>query len=360
MRFFKMESASGIVLLLAALLAVVIANSPLSAIYHQALEFQAGPFSVSEWINDGLMAFFFFVVGLEIKAELTDGELSTRDRAVLPVIGAVGGMIAPVLVYFCFTTNRGWGIPMATDIAFAVGVLSLFRVRSSLKVFLLALAIVDDLGAVLVIALFYTSKIQIWSLLASVLVGAFAAWVAAGGFRVKWRAGAFFVSALLFWWLVHDSGIHATIAGALLGFMVKEPRSLSHRLHALSSFVVMPIFALANAGVSIGDFFVTTPLINAVSIGLLVGKPVGIVSASWLALRSGFARMDFSPRELIGAACLGGIGFTMSIFIATLAFSGESLELAKLGIVRGSLLSAVLGAGLLAMTKMKRRSGSHR
>jgi NhaA family Na+:H+ antiporter len=339
--FFETESFAGLLLLAAAILALIIANSSWHEAYTQTLSRRLGPFDLAGWINDGLMAFFFFVVGLEIKAELLHGSLSTRDRALLPVISAIGGMIVPAVVYLSLQHDRGWGIPMATDIAFAVGVLSLFKVAPQLKIFLLALAIVDDLGAILVIAVFYTTELHWMSLL-------FAAAAAVGAYLVRARGLLFALLGVALWWFVHESGVHATIAGCLLGFLAPKPVSLAKTLHPWSAYLVMPLFALANAGVSIRDPFITTPLINAISLGLLIGKPLGIVGASWLAIRMKWARADFSMREFIGVACLGGIGFTMSIFIAGLAFDDVSqLEIAKLGIVRGSLLSAALGAILL-------------
>lgn len=349
MSFFRSEAASGVVLLMAAVVAVLIANSGLHETYLSILAMPFGPLTVGAWINDGLMAFFFFVVGLEIKAELKDGALSTRDRALLPAVGALGGMVVPALIYLCFQRDRGWGIPMATDIAFAVGVLSLFRVSPPLKIFLLALAIVDDLGAVLVIAIFYTASLQWVWLLAAVGCGA-----AAYFSQRRWY---FLIFAVGTWWLVHLSGVHATIAGCALGLLIREPRRLCERLHGWSAFIVMPIFALANAGVVIGDVFQSTPIINGVSLGLLIGKPVGILAACWIAVKTGAARIDFSWRALAGVACLGGIGFTMSVFIAGLAFPDtETLELAKLGIIRGSLLSALLGTLVLSIGKATRRS----
>jgi NhaA family Na+:H+ antiporter len=349
--FFKMESLSGIVLFLAAVAAMLVANSPLSASYHSLLEVQVGFLSVEHWINDGLMAFFFFVVGLEIKAELTVGHLASFERALLPVAGAIGGMVVPALIYFVFVQDRGWGIPIATDIAFAVGVLSLFgkKIPAELKVFLLALAIADDLGAVLVIALFYTDKISPLYLVSAITSVVFIFIFVRLKFRSPWLHVPL---GLVVWFLVHESGVHATIAGAVLGFLVPEPRFWIRRLHAWSSFVIMPLFAFANAGLSFSDVTIaealTHPLVNGISCGLLIGKPLGIFGASWLAVRSGYARLGFAWRELAGVACLGGIGFSVSLFIAGLALKEpHALELAKLGIVKGSLLSAVLGCFLL-------------
>jgi NhaA family Na+:H+ antiporter len=351
MKFFKSEAASGVILLLAAVLAMLVANSTLADGYASAFATPLGPLTVSGWINDGLMAIFFFVVGMEIKSELTSGALASRDRALLPAAGALGGMILPALIYLLFQNDRGWGIPMATDIAFAVGVLSLFRVPTQLKVFLLALAIVDDLGAVLVIALFYTSELHWLYLGLACAVG-----VACTFVRGLWFA----ILGVLLWWLVHHSGIHATVAGCALGFMVRDPKPLIERLHGWSSFVIMPIFAFANAGLRFGDVSWSdvwrVPLVSGISYGLLIGKPIGILLACWIVVRLGWARLEVSWRSLAAVACLGGIGFTMSLFIAGLALSDpHAHELAKLGIVKGSLLSACVGGVWLTLLMSRGR-----
>jgi NhaA family Na+:H+ antiporter len=358
--FFKTEAAGGIVLFAAALAAILVANSPLREGVVSLLNAPLGPFSFTGWINDALMAIFFFVVGMEIKSELTTGSLTTFERAVFPVVGAIGGMIVPVAIFLFFVhdgaSSRGWAIPMATDIAFAVGVLSLFgrRIPSELKVFLLALAIADDLGAVLVIALVYTSEIYLTYLAASFALG-----LLIFGLRKRAPIWIQLPLGLAFWFCVHHSGVHATIAGVVLGFMVVHPRKWISRLHGLSSFVIMPLFAFANAGLVFGDVslseVLTNPLVSGVSYGLLIGKPLGIFGACWLSVRTGFAHTKIRWPLLLGAACLGGIGFTMSLFVSGLALTDvHSLELAKLGIVKGSLLSAILGAVVLVLSGTQR------
>lgn len=376
--FLKLESASGIVLMAASLLALVLANSTFSSSYHEVLTLQLGPYSTATWINDGLMALFFFVVGMEIKHELMDGALASFDRAILPVVGAAGGMIVPAFVFLFFAGAtehaHGWGIPMATDIAFAVGVMALLgkRVPAQAKVFLLALAIADDLGAVLVIALFYSSGIHLLYL-------ALAAGVTAAIYLLsKKNVRSVFVHlplGVLLWWLVHHSGIHATIAGCALGFLMPntdsnpdDPTPLERwvsRLHPVSGFVIMPIFALANAGLSFVVFdwntLWTDRLISGISYGLLIGKPLGIFGASWLAVRFGLAKLPENVRyaHLFGAAALGGIGFTMALFVSGLALkTPEALELAKFGIVKGSLLSAALGVSVFIFLRPARVSPS--
>ncbi len=370
--FLKLESASGLVLMAATLLALFLANSSFAETYGSILSTQLGPYSVALWINDGLMALFFFVVGMEIKHELMDGALASFDRAILPVVAAVGGMVVPALLFLAIAGKtehaHGWGIPMATDIAFAVGVMALLgkRVPAQAKVFLLALAIADDLGAVLVIALFYSSGLHVLYLALAALVT-----LVIYILSIKQvRAVAIHLPlGLLLWWLVHHSGVHATIAGCVLGFLMPntdsnpdDPTPLERwvsRLHPISGFVIMPIFALANAGLSFAGFewqrLWTDTLISGISYGLLIGKPVGIFGASWIAIRVGLAKLpeDVRYSHLLGAAALGGIGFTMSLFVSGLALaSPESLELAKLGIVKGSLLSALLGVAIyLIFTK---------
>ncbi len=351
--FFKTEAAGGVVLFAAALSAILVANSPLREISVSVLNATLGPFTVTGWINDGLMAIFFFVVGMEIKSELTTGSLKTFQRALFPVVGAIGGMVVPVAFFLFFargsSAEPGWAIPMATDIAFAMGVLSLFgrRIPTELKVFLLALAIADDLGAVLVIALVYTSQLFAIYLAISIALGLLI-------FFNRKRAPVWIQLplGLAFWFCVHHSGIHATIAGVVLGFFVVHPRAWISRLHGLSSFLIMPVFAFANAGLVFGDIslgeVLSNPLVSGISYGLLIGKPLGIFGACWLSVRLGFARTTIRWPLLVGAGCLGGIGFTMSLFVSGLALTdAHLLELAKLGVVKGSLLSAVAGSIVL-------------
>ena len=394
--FVQAEASGGIVLFVCAVAAMVWANSPAANSYHQAWErtFTIGlqpwalTLSLHEWINDALMAVFFFVVGLEIKREVLVGELASVRSAALPIVGALGGMIVPALIFWSVTRGTdaaaGWGIPMATDIAFALGVVTLLGpyVPTGLKVFLAALAIVDDIGAVVVIALFYTAKINTMALGAAgalVLV-----LVALNWFNVN-RAWPYILVGVLLWLAVLNSGLHATIAGVLLAFTIpasvgkRAPHTHSaaapvdvaagtrgapeaghsllaqfeHALHKVVAFTIMPLFALANAGVGLPDdlgHLVREPVVAAVVGGLLIGKPLGIAVFSWIAVRANIAQLPALAnwRQLIGVAALGGIGFTMSLFIGGLAY-GESIELteAKIGVLGASLLAGILGWLLL-------------
>ncbi len=368
--FLRLETASGLLLMAFALVAIVWANSSAGALYETvfATKFTIGygeallskPLVL--WINDGLMAIFFLVVGLEIKRELLMGELNTARQAALPAAAALGGMLVPALLYASLNwgqpTLSGWGVPMATDIAFSLGVLAMLgrRVPLALKVLLTAIAIVDDLGAVVVIAVCYTATIK-GSLLAASLALIALAWVfgRAGG-RHPAVFGLLGVAA---WVCMLKSGVHATIAGVLLAFalptrqLAEEAEPLGqrweHALHPWVAYAVMPIFALANAGVVISGRFsdaLAQPASLGVMAGLVIGKPLGIFGFSWLAVRLGLASLPvgLSWRQVFGLSLLAGIGFTMSLFIADLAFgSSPSLSQAKAGILVGSLLSGVLG-----------------
>ncbi|HEV2644500.1 MAG TPA: Na+/H+ antiporter NhaA [Candidatus Elarobacter sp.] len=374
-RFFLSEAAGGVLLMACAAIALVWANSPWASTYDELwhIPLVIGTrtnglgLSLHEWIGDGLMAVFFFLVGLEIKRELLDGELASVRKAALPVTAALGGMIVPALLYAALNAtspgHAGWGIPMATDIAFALGVLALLgpRVPPALRVFLAALAIADDLGAVLVIALFYTATLA-WTSLA---IGFGAVCIAALGnaFGVRWWA--FYVAAGIVAWLaLLHSGVHATVAGVLIAFtvparpIVGRPSPLARMERALTpfvAFVIMPLFALANAGVALA----TSDAIGAARVtigalmGLIVGKPLGITLFAWLSVRLGVAAMPegSSWRALRGVSLLGGVGFTMSLFIAGLAF-GETplLGAAKLGILAASLVAGV--SGWLALRRL--------
>lgn len=364
--FIQNESTSGIVLFVAALSAVLVANSPLRAAYESALLASVGPLTVQAWINDGLMAIFFFIVGMEVKCELTgNGSLASFERAVLPVAGALGGMVVPAIIFLFFVQSgvevRGWGIPIATDIAFALGVLSLFgrRIPGELKVFLLALAIADDLGAVLVIAVFYTTALHwLWMGASAVGIGTILV-LRRSQVRNLWPYIAIGVSV---WWCVHHSGLHATVAGCLLGFLVPHPRHWVLRLHGFSRFVVMPVFAFANCGLSFDGLSfgaaLVSPLVSGISYGLVVGKPLGIFGASWLAVRLRLAKLGATVHlgQLFGVACLGGVGFTMSLFISGLALPAGLMDLARLGIVKGSLLSAIFGSVVLLVVTRTRQT----
>jgi NhaA family Na+:H+ antiporter len=366
-RFLAVESSSGIVLLVAALLALIWANTSWSPLYqriwHIPLGITLGGLSFQHdlrfWINEGLMAVFFFVVGLEIRRELRVGELRDRRRAALPIVAALGGMLAPALLFLALNVGgpaaRGWGVPMATDIAFAVGVLSLLgkRVPPALRVLLLTLAVVDDLGAILIIALFYSSSL---SVLGFLVAGAGIAII------VLWRKlglrapTAYLIPAVIVWAGAIEAGIHPTLAGVAVAFLSPARAwygdRLEHGLHRWVAFGLMPLFAFANAGVELGSasFAGAGPkAFLGVGLGLLVGKPLGILALSWAAVRTGLAAL---PRELRWADLLvlglvAGIGFTMAIFIAGLAYpEGQLLETIKLAVLSGSALSAVLGLAL--------------
>jgi NhaA family Na+:H+ antiporter len=381
--FLRLESAGGIVLFAAAAVAMVAANSPLGDHYEgfRALPFEIrlGEWGLAKplllWINDGLMAVFFLLVGMELKRELIEGHLSSIRQAVLPAIAAAGGMLAPAAVYA--VTNwgdpaamRGWAIPAATDIAFALGVLLLLgeRVPVALKVFLLSVAIFDDLGAIAVIAVFYTEQISGAALLAAAL---FVLMLAALNRSGVMRPAAYLLVGVPLWVAVLKSGAHATLAGVILAFFVPirsasgesgepgEPqsplKSLEHALHPWVAFGILPMFAFANAGVpvtglSVADLLHPVPL--GIALGLSLGKLTGVLAASWLAVRLGLATLPDDVRwpHMVGVSLLCGIGFTMSLFIASLAFDEASLSfngLDRLGILTGSLVAGVLGYGLL-------------
>lgn len=431
-RFMEAPWAGGVVLLVCVGIAMLLANLPLTAeYYHHLLQTDLSlavhsPDGVIDWvyprgmtveklINDGLMVIFFFSVGLEIKREIISGQFSTLRKAILPVLGAAGGMAAPALIYLLFNHGgvaaNGWGIPTATDIAFAIGILSMLgrRVPVSLKVFLTALAIADDLGAILVIAFFYGEKVRLGFLLLAVAIMLFVYWMKRLG---ETRLMYYLVPAVIVWSLFYYSGVHSTISGVAMAMLIPDrPRygrayfvrkmrslrtvlfmseasgdefpnseqryymrqmrhvaansvGLSHRLeHALSpyvTFLIMPIFALANAGVPVSveylDIFAASPDAGAVGLGvffgLLVGKPLGIFLASWGAVKSGLATMPegASWRMLLAVACLGGIGFTMSLFVDSLAFTNlELVDRGKIAILMGSTAAAILGSLLILL-----------
>jgi NhaA family Na+:H+ antiporter len=365
--FLDNEASGGIVLMASAALALVVANSPLAPAYFGALKAYLGPLSLGHWINDGLMAVFFLLVGLEIKREMLDGQLSTWSRRILPGIAAAGGMAVPAAIYVAFNGGNpealaGWAIPSATDIAFALGVLSLLgpRVPVSLKVFLAALAILDDLGAVLIIAVFYTADISTLDLgLAAAVV---AALVAMNRLGVTRLAPYLLLGAVL-WFFVLRSGVHATIAGVVLALTiplhpapgrpddVESPlHILEHALHRPVAFIVVPIFGFANAGVSVlglGLEALLDEVTLGVALGLSVGKLVGVFGAAALTIRLGLADLPMGAGwgQLLGVSLLCGIGFTMSLFIALLAFPGAPLlqDEAKIGILAGSLVAGLAG-----------------
>jgi NhaA family Na+:H+ antiporter len=376
--FLKLESAGGILLLAAAALALVLSNSPLASTYETVLDWHFGPTlgplvlekSVLHWINDGLMAVFFFLVGLEIKREVVEGELSTARQVALPGLCALGGMAVPALVYLAFnwTTpeNRaGWAIPAATDIAFAMGVMALLgsRVPEGLKIFLLALAIIDDLGAIMIIAIFYTDNLSLLALgLAAIgILGL----VLLNRFRVL-RLAPYIIIGLFIWVCVLKSGVHATLAGVAIAFAIPlktdGPRELTplrrceHALHPWVTFAIMPIFAFANAGVPMGGGVgmqaFMQPLGLGVAGGLFIGKQVGVMLVAAVGAALGLFRLPdrVTWMQMYGASVLTGIGFTMSLFIGTLAFAGpEAAAPLRLGVLAGSILSAVLGYAVLRL-----------
>jgi NhaA family Na+:H+ antiporter len=354
----------------AAALALVVANSPLAPAYVATLSAYVRPLSVGHWINDGLMAVFFLLVGLEIKREALDGQISTWSRRALPGFAALGGMVVPALIFLAFNRSApaagGWAIPAATDIAFALGVLSLLgsRVPASLRVFLAALAIIDDLGAVVIIALFYTAQISLPDLAGAAAV--VAALVAMNRLGVR-HLVPYLLLGLLLWLLVLRSGVHATLAGVILAFTIPLATSpgrpddagsplhrLEHALHLPVGFLVVPIFGLANAGVVFlglpAEAF-AAPVTLGVGLGLFLGKLVGVLGFSLLAIRLGLADFPaYAGRlQLAGTALLCGIGFTMSLFITLLAFPADPLlqTEAKIGILGGSLVAGLLGYLLL-------------
>jgi len=369
-RFLEAQSSAGLVLMAAAVVALTIANSPIGPGYATMLHLYFGPLSLEHWINDGLMALFFLLVGLEIKREVLDGQLSTWPRRILPGIAAAGGMIVPALIYLAFNrgpTAAGWAIPAATDIAFALGVIALLgkRVPASLRIFLAALAIIDDLGAVLIIALFYTADLSLPDLVGAGV--ALAALICLNRYKVR-RLSPYMLVGLVLWVLVLRSGIHATLAGVMLAFAIPMDctpgrsdadnisplHKLEHLLHLPVAFLVVPIFGLANAAVPIlglppGAF--VAPVTLGVAAGLLIGKIVGVFGFAALAVRMGLADMPAHAGRLqmLGVACLCGIGFTMSIFITLLAFPNSPLlqAEAKIGVLAGSLVAGVLGYTIL-------------
>ncbi|MDV6250804.1 Na+/H+ antiporter NhaA [Vibrio sp. EA2] len=373
--FFKMESAGGILLVIAAAIAMTIANTPLGESYQSILHTYVLGMSVSHWINDGLMAVFFLLIGLEVKRELLEGALKSKETAIFPAIAAVGGMLAPALIYVAFNASdaeavSGWAIPAATDIAFALGIMALLgkRVPVSLKVFLLALAIIDDLGVVVIIALFYTGDLSTMALLVGfVMTGVL---FVLNAKKVTKLTPYMIVGAIL-WFAVLKSGVHATLAGVVIGFAIPlqgkpgEHSPLKHMEHALHPYVafgILPLFAFANAGISLEGVSLsglTSMLPLGIALGLLLGKPLGIFSFSWAAVKLGVAKLPegISFKHIFAVSVLCGIGFTMSIFISSLAFGNVSPEFdtyARLGILMGSTTAAILGYVLLHLSLPKK------
>lgn len=372
-RFFKQEASSGIVLLVFAVVAMGLANSPWAAAYEEILHWKlsvgAGDFLLSmsllHWINDGLMAVFFFVIGMEIKREFLFGELKSPSSTFLPIAAAVGGMVVPALLYTAFNIGKptisGWGVSMATDIAFSLGVLAFAAPRAprAVVVFLTALAIVDDLGGILVIALFYSSDLHWPSLLAGAAVLLVLFWLSR---RNVQSVLLYLIGGGLLWYAFLQGGIHPTIAGVLLGFSIPAGteethgesllRKLEHRLTPWSAFFVMPVFALSNAGIAIDGGSVgnlLTPVGLGIMAGLFLGKPLGIFLSAYGLIRLRVVALPAGVRtaHFLGAGMLGGIGFTMSLFIAALAFTdGQALMTAKTAVVAASVLSGLAGTAM--------------
>lgn len=371
--FLKMESAGGIVLILAATLAIILANSPLEIYYELILDtpvaVRVGALEIAKplllWVNDGLMVVFFFMVGLELKRELIEGELSNRSNVILPGIGAIGGMAVPAIIYLYFnshdaTAMQGWAVPTATDIAFALGVLSLLgsRVPVSIKVFLTSLAIFDDIGAIIIIAIFYTAKVSMLSL---VIVAICIPILAMINRRNPDTTSLYIIIGIVMWVAMLKSGVHATLTGIILAMFIPMKsktnvhysplKSMEKDLHSVVAFFVLPVFAFANAGIDLGGMSADKVLHGVplgIALGLFIGKQVGVFGFCWLAIKMKMTDLPngMTWSSLYGVAALCGIGFTMSLFIGSLAFEETNLDRVfndRLGIIIGSLASGVLG-----------------
>ena len=380
--FIASESAGGIILIVAAALALAIANSPLLPDYQKLLStpvaFSAGSLVAIDkplllWINDGLMALFFFLIGLEVKREIVTGQLRSWKQASLPIIAAIGGMAVPAIVFVALNLGspenlRGWAIPAATDIAFALGLLALLgsRVPVALKALLLAIAIIDDIGAIAIIAIFYTENMNLAALALAL--------VPAAAMLLLNRAGVartipYFLFAALLWICVLKSGVHATLAGVVTALFVpiatgdeRPLERLEHALHPWVAFLILPIFAFANAGVSFagaGLDALLAPLSLGIAAGLVIGKQLGIFGACWLAVKAGWARLPEGVgfRHVYGLSCLAGIGFTMSLFIGNLAFADpQQIAAVKFGVLGGSLVSAITGIVVLRFASPRKQT----
>lgn len=381
-RFFQFEAASGLLLIAAAALALIINNSPLSYLYNGLLDVpvvaQIGALKIAKplllWINDGLMALFFLLIGLEVKREVVDGHLSKPSQIVLPGAAAIGGMVVPALIYWFLNKDNpaavaGWAIPMATDIAFALGVLALLgkRVPVSLKLFLMTLAIIDDLGAIIVIALFYSGTLSSLSL--GLAAACLLVLIAMNRMGVV-KLGPYMVVGLILWVCVLKSGVHATLAGVTLALCIPlrtknaEPSpllSLEHALHPWVAYGILPLFAFANAGVSLAGVSLesfTHHVPMGIAVGLLVGKTLGVFGFAWVMIKAGMAALPAGANwgQVLGVAILCGIGFTMSLFVGSLAFVPGSSEYAgmdRMGILTGSILAALIGYGITALSSRK-------
>ncbi len=371
-KFFDSEKSSGVLLVICTALSLALANSSVGPMYLAAWQRQLGGLSLQHWINDGLMAVFFLLIGLELERELYSGELANFKNALLPIIAAIGGMIVPALLHFSLTSGTpaqaGIGIPMATDIAFALGVLALLgnRIPASLRVFVVVFAVIDDLGAIILIAFFYTAHLSIWY-----LAGALAVWTVLGALnrRRVTSLTPYLLGGGLLWFLMLKSGVHATLAGVMLAFVIpfsakdndqtSPSHQLEHLLHKPVAFIILPVFALANTGVVIGaDWLDNLTSANSlgIALGLLVGKPVGLTLCCFAAVAMGICRLppDLKWRHVFGAGILGGIGFTMSIFITNLAFAED---LATINMAKISILLASLTAGIIGFLWLRRAGG---
>ncbi len=383
--FLRLESSGGILLMIAAVAAIILSNTPLARYYDLLLstpvEVRVGALEIAKplllWINDGLMAVFFFLVGLELKRELIEGELSDKRNIILPAVGAVGGMLIPALIYIYFNYNdpvaiKGWAIPAATDIAFALGVLTLLgsRVPISIKIFLTSLAIFDDIGAILIIAIFYTSKI---SLLSLVVVACCIPVLVLFNKKNIIRKSPYILIGIIMWIATLKSGVHATLAGVVLAMFIPirsktDPeisplKSLEHDLHSVVAFFILPVFAFANAGINLSGVGMEQVLHGVpigIAAGLFIGKQVGIFGLCWIAIKLGLTKLPkgMSWLSLYGTAALCGIGFTMSLFVGSLAFEETGVDLLfdeRIGIIIGSLLSGLVGYLVLRISVNRSR-----
>ena len=379
--FFKLEAASGLILLISAIVALIISNSSYAELYfhilHKYIFIGINNFglklSVLHWINDALMAIFFFFVTLEIKREFIQGELSSRKQAILPIIAAIGGMLVPALIYIFINfsnseTLNGWAIPSATDIAFSIGILSLLgsRVPISLKIFLTALAIIDDLGAIIIIAFFYSGDLSLKYL--GLMLLAFLLLLLLNKGNIK-KTLPYLILGLFLWFFTHESGVHATISGVLLACCIPHRKKehdfsllikMEHSISPYVAFFIMPLFAFANAGVSLEGLTLSSllsPVPLGILLGLFIGKQIGVFIFSYVAIKFGLAQMPNNSNwlNLYGVGILTGIGFTMSLFVGNLAFieNIQYMDGVKIGVLSGSLLSTIVGYFLLLLTSKK-------
>jgi len=370
--FFKSEKTGGLLLIVCTVMSLILANSFLSEPYLNIWQIKLGSHSLSHWINDGLMTIFFLLIGLELEREIYKGELSNIKDALFPIFGAIGGMLIPAAFYMFFNfgeiSQSGFGIPMATDIAFAIGILSLLgsRVPSTLKVFLTALAVIDDLGAIIIIAIFYSKELILTNLFIS--LGVFAVLLILNRLKVK-NLIPYLIGGVVMWFFMHNSGVHATITGVLLAFAIPfgdgEKKStsyiLQHFLHIPVAFIILPVFALANTAISINSNFLDLFSMNyslGISSGLIIGKPLGIFLFTFIAVFLGFCKkpIELNWKNILGVGFLAGIGFTMSIFITLLAFESPTIiENAKFVILISSLFAGTIGFIVLSLgLKMKK------